>query len=289
MGRAPRRAAAGRHPGRARLPRSDRRRTAASCPCASTTSPGPSARSRRCRTTTGGCSPPVAGSPTCRRTARWRPARRGGTGGNPDERRRLRSRRGGSGPAPSPTISVREGGAVPARSRRADRGGARRPDDLQRASAGAPTAARCTWPTAAPGRPRVRLRRRARRDLRRRVLITVPDEAGVPDGLTVDAAGDLWVAICGGGRVHRYSPDGRLRRRSHVPGRGDHVVRVRRPRPAPALRHHGHRGLERRAAPRRARRRAASTGSTPTRRAGRRSRSAPTRVVALARVRRGDR
>jgi len=43
-----------------------------------------------------------------------------------------------------------------------------------------------------------------------RVLITVPEEAGVPDGLTVDAAGDLWVAIYGGGRVHRYTPDGEL-------------------------------------------------------------------------------
>lgn len=44
-----------------------------------------------------------------------------------------------------------------------------------------------------------------------RVLISVPDEVGSPDGMTVDASGDLWVAIYGGGRVHRYSPDGELR------------------------------------------------------------------------------
>jgi sugar lactone lactonase YvrE len=44
-----------------------------------------------------------------------------------------------------------------------------------------------------------------------RVLITVPEEVGAPDGLTVDAEGDLWVAIYGGGRVNRYSPDGALR------------------------------------------------------------------------------
>ena len=44
-----------------------------------------------------------------------------------------------------------------------------------------------------------------------RVLITVAEEVGAPDGLTVDADGDLWVAIYGGGRVHRYSPDGELR------------------------------------------------------------------------------
>ena len=50
-----------------------------------------------------------------------------------------------------------------------------------------------------------------------RVLITVPGEVGVPDGLTVDAAGDLWVAIYGGGRVHRYAPDGELRGVLRVP------------------------------------------------------------------------
>ena len=44
-----------------------------------------------------------------------------------------------------------------------------------------------------------------------RVLVEVAEEIGAPDGLTVDAAGDLWVAIYGGGRVHRYSPDGVLR------------------------------------------------------------------------------
>ena len=32
-----------------------------------------------------------------------------------------------------------------------------------------------------------------------RVLVTVAEEIGAPDGLTVDADGDLWVAIYGGG------------------------------------------------------------------------------------------
>jgi sugar lactone lactonase YvrE len=43
-----------------------------------------------------------------------------------------------------------------------------------------------------------------------RVLVTVAEEVGAPDGMTVDADGDLWVAIYGGGQVHRYSPDGAL-------------------------------------------------------------------------------
>ncbi len=50
-----------------------------------------------------------------------------------------------------------------------------------------------------------------------RVLVTVPEGIGAPDGLTVDAHGDLWVAIFGGGRVHRYSHDGELRQALHVP------------------------------------------------------------------------
>ena len=51
----------------------------------------------------------------------------------------------------------------------------------------------------------------------RRVLVDVPSDVGSPDGLTVDAAGDLWVAIYGGGRVQRYSPDGELREELLVP------------------------------------------------------------------------
>ena len=82
-----------------------------------------------------------------------------------------------------------------------------------------------------------------------RVLVTVPEDIGAPDGMTVDAAGDLWVAIYGGGRVNRYAPDGSLRDVYPIPAREMHVLCLRRARPAPALRHHGDRGLDRRAAP----------------------------------------
>ena len=89
-----------------------------------------------------------------------------------------------------------------------------------------------------------------------RVLVTVPDDVGAPDGMTVDAAGDLWVAIYGGGCVHRLHA--RRPAASGLPGSGgaEHVLRLRRSRARPALRHHGNRELDRRATPRRAGRRA---------------------------------
>lgn len=55
----------------------------------------------------------------------------------------------------------------------------------------------------------------------RRPFVAVPDEAGWPDGLCVDAQGGVWVALYGGGAVHRYGPDGTL----------DAVVEVATPKP----------------------------------------------------------
>ncbi len=47
--------------------------------------------------------------------------------------------------------------------------------------------------------------------------VTTPGHS--PDGMTVDKHGHLWVAIWGGGVVHRYRPDGTLERTVPVPVR----------------------------------------------------------------------
>lgn len=44
----------------------------------------------------------------------------------------------------------------------------------------------------------------------RRALVEIEDTPGVPDGLTVDVDGGIWVALWGGSQVRRYAPDGEL-------------------------------------------------------------------------------
>jgi len=53
----------------------------------------------------------------------------------------------------------------------------------------------------------------------RRVLITVPENEGLPDGLKVDAEGYLWSAQWYGGCIVRYDPDGRPERRVSIPAK----------------------------------------------------------------------
>jgi sugar lactone lactonase YvrE len=46
----------------------------------------------------------------------------------------------------------------------------------------------------------------------RRPFAIVPETAGMPDGLVVDADGGVWVALWGGGALHCYATDGTLAR-----------------------------------------------------------------------------
>ena len=49
--------------------------------------------------------------------------------------------------------------------------------------------------------------------------IEVPAPDGAPDGMTVDDAGRLWVAMWGGSRVHCYAPDGSVAEAFRLPVR----------------------------------------------------------------------
>ena len=51
----------------------------------------------------------------------------------------------------------------------------------------------------------------------RRVLVRIAEEHGLPDGMTVDAEGFLWVAQWNGWRIVRYDPDGAVERVIRMP------------------------------------------------------------------------
>jgi sugar lactone lactonase YvrE len=51
----------------------------------------------------------------------------------------------------------------------------------------------------------------------RRTFVRVPDDEGLPDGLTVDSEGFVWSAQWYGAQVVRYDPDGAVERRIPMP------------------------------------------------------------------------
>lgn len=53
----------------------------------------------------------------------------------------------------------------------------------------------------------------------RRTFAVLPEGLGLPDGMTVDSSGGLWVAVWGGSCVINYSPEGRELGRIPVPAK----------------------------------------------------------------------
>lgn len=53
----------------------------------------------------------------------------------------------------------------------------------------------------------------------RRLFARIPEDEGIPDGLTVDAEGYIWSARWGGSCLVRYAPDGREERRIGFPAK----------------------------------------------------------------------
>jgi D-xylonolactonase len=51
----------------------------------------------------------------------------------------------------------------------------------------------------------------------KRVFVQVPKTEGIPDGLTVDAAGYVWSAQWYGSQIVRYDPQGKVERRIQMP------------------------------------------------------------------------
>lgn len=51
----------------------------------------------------------------------------------------------------------------------------------------------------------------------RRIFVETSPEGGLPDGLTVDTEGFVWSAYCGGWRVVRYNPEGKVDREYRLP------------------------------------------------------------------------
>jgi sugar lactone lactonase YvrE len=51
----------------------------------------------------------------------------------------------------------------------------------------------------------------------RRIFAQIPEESGMPDGLTVDSEGYVWTGHWGGWHIARYDPDGNLERKIWLP------------------------------------------------------------------------
>ena len=55
--------------------------------------------------------------------------------------------------------------------------------------------------------------------LNRRIFVKIPDDEGIPDGMTVDSEDHVWSAQWYGSCVVRYDPDGKIDRRIKIPAK----------------------------------------------------------------------
>ncbi len=76
----------------------------------------------------------------------------------------------------------------------------------------------------------------------RRTVVEIPVDVGKPDGMCIDDEGGLWVALWGGGAVHRYV-DGELDRDRRGADAVRHLSDLRRSDVGPARHHHGVRAV----------------------------------------------
>lgn len=83
----------------------------------------------------------------------------------------------------------------------------------------------------------------------RRTFATIPEEQGLPDGLTVAADGSVWVALWGGSAVHGYDASGAWWRRSPSPSRRSRRARSAATTSARSTSRHRRRGSRQTTAP----------------------------------------
>ena len=129
------------------------------------------------------------------------------------------------------------GVALPSRSRRDDARDRARRDDLERAGVDARRRHDAVHRYADPAGGRVRHGPVSGDIANRRPLVEIPAAAGMPDGMTIDDEGSLWIALWEGGAVHRYTPDGRLDTRDRPALHQCHQLLFRRGGPRRAVHH----------------------------------------------------
>ena len=75
-------------------------------------------------------------------------------------------------------------------------------------------------------------------------LIELPEEYGAPDGMTIDAHGDLWVAVWGGDCILHFNAKGEQIKRHSLPANKVTCPTFGGPATGSPLRNHGRRAVQ---------------------------------------------